>query len=58
MRNKIEEKIRQLKDRYFDVSTRKNWVRETNGISQEETKFKLQSQLEILEELLNQNKNE
>jgi len=58
MRDKIEDKIRQLKGRYFDVSNRKNWIRETNGISQEETKFKLKSQVEILEELLNQNKDE
>lgn len=52
MRNKIEEKIRQLKEKFYDVSS-KAWVTGPNNrLDKETTKFKLKSQVEILKELL------
>ena len=51
MKNKIEEKIRQLKEQFYDFSG-KAWITPINGLGQEATLFKLNSQVEILEELL------
>ena len=53
MSKEIKEKIKELKDKHFKASNR-NWVRQTNGLSQRETLDKLQSQVDILEELLNE----
>ena len=48
----IEEKIEQLKIKYYDVSDRM-WIQPTNGLNREAELFKLESQIQILEELLN-----
>ena len=53
MSNKIEEKIRQLKEKFYDVSSKEAWVTGPNNrLDKETTKFKLKSQVEILKELL------
>ena len=58
MRDKIEEKIRELKGEYFNVESNKAWIKPVNGLAKDTTLFKIKSQVEILKELLNQNKDE
>lgn len=54
----IEEKIKDLKVKHYNYRQVKGWVTPRNGYGKDMTLFRVKSQIEVLEELLNQNKDE
>lgn len=54
----IEEKIKDLKVKHYDFKKVEGWVTPRNGYDKDMTLFRVKSQIEVLEELLNQYKDE
>ena len=52
MQVQIKKKIQELKNRHHYVSNTL-WITPTNGLNKRGTLFKIESQVEVLEELLN-----
>ena len=50
MRDKIEEKIRELKGEYFNVASNKAWIKPINGLAKDITLLKIKSQVDISKE--------